>query len=96
MEPETSLLIADELGLVRDGIAQICHNAGWSRRIFSCGDGASALEIVSSERPSVALIDFQLPGVFSLELVRQLRETGAGARILIMAARVIASSHSKP
>ncbi|MDZ4802656.1 MAG: response regulator transcription factor [Bryobacteraceae bacterium] len=80
-------MIADELGLVRDGIAQICHTAGWARRIFTCADAASALEIVSAERPSMALIDFQLPGVFSLELVRQLRETGAGARILIMSAR---------
>ncbi len=87
MEAETSLLIADELGLVRDGIAQICQTAGWARRIFTCADGASALEIVTSERPNMALIDFQLPGVFSLELVRQLREMGAGARIVIMAAR---------
>lgn len=87
MESENSLLIADELGLVRDGIAQICQTAGWARRIYTCADAAKATEIVSSERPSIALIDFHLPGVFSLELVRQLRETGAGARIVIMAAR---------
>src|SRR3712207_4993297 len=87
MDSDNSLLIADELGLVRDGIAQICHTVGWARSIHTACDAESTLEVVRSQRPGVALIDFQLPGVFSLELVRQLREMGAGARIVIMAAR---------
>ncbi|MBC7924244.1 MAG: response regulator transcription factor [Bryobacteraceae bacterium] len=87
MESEMSLLIADELGLVRDGIAHICQAAGWSRRIYTCADGPAALDIVAMQRPSMLLIDFQLPKIFSLELVKQLRECGAGARILVMAAK---------
>jgi len=87
MEAENSILIADELGLLREGIAQICHAASWARRIYTCGDGHTALDLIAAERPMIALIDFQLPGIFSLELVRRMRETGAGARILIMSSR---------
>jgi len=87
MQAEPSLLIADELGLVRDGIARICAGSAWSRRIFTCSDGPAVLEIAASECPSLALIDFQIPRMFSLELVRQLREANAGVRIVVMAAR---------
>jgi DNA-binding NarL/FixJ family response regulator len=87
MDSETSLLIADELGLVRDGIAQICQTAGWTRQIFTCGDGREATALVEERQPTVALIDFQLPGGFSLDLVRHLRDRGTVSRLVIMAAR---------
>lgn len=87
MVAEPSLLIADELGLVRDGISRICSDAAWSRRILTCGDGDAVLDLVAAEHPSLALIDFQIPRIFSLELVRQLRERNAEVRIVLMAAR---------
>ena len=87
MESESSLLIADELGLVRDGIAKLCAGASWSRRILTCADGPAVLETVAVESPGLALIDFQIPRMFSLELVRQLRAGHPNVRIVLMAAR---------
>ncbi len=87
MESESSLLIADELGLVRDGIAKLCAGAPWSRRILSCADGPTVIDAVAAESPGLALIDFQIPRMFSLELVRQLRAGFPNVRIVLMAAR---------
>jgi len=87
MFAEPSLLIADELGLVRDGIARICADAAWTNKIFTCSDGPAVLDLVAAEEPSIALIDYQIPRMFSLELVRQLREHHAEIRIVLMAAR---------
>lgn len=86
-DTNNTLLIADELGLVRDGIAHICALAGRFLRISTCDNAAATVEMICGTKPSVALIDFQIPGMFSLELVRHLRETGTTSRIMIMSAR---------
>lgn len=82
-----NILIADELGLVREGIATFCR--GTERFVVSdqCADGAIALQCLQAQRTDLALIDFQIPRLFSLELVRKAREIGLTTRFLIMSGR---------
>jgi DNA-binding NarL/FixJ family response regulator len=82
-----SLVIAEELALIRDGIARLCETTGWFNSIDCCGDAPAALELIQTKAPSLILIDFQLPRMFSLELVRRIRESGSLSRILIMSAK---------
>lgn len=84
---KTTLLIADELALVRDGIASLCAGTGRYTIVGVCADGAATLYDISRLQPDIALIDYHLPQLFSLELVRQLRQTGCATRVVIMAAR---------
>ncbi len=84
---KSSLLIADEFSLVRDGIAQLCESTGHYEIAGLCADGVHALEAISRVAPDIALIDYHLPRLFSLELVRQLREHGATAKVLMLSAR---------
>jgi DNA-binding NarL/FixJ family response regulator len=84
---KTTLLIADELALVRDGIASLCAATGRYTIAGVCADGAATLYDISRLQPDIALIDYHLPQLFSLELVRQLRQNGCGTRVVIMAAR---------
>jgi DNA-binding NarL/FixJ family response regulator len=83
----TSLLIADEYPLIRDGIARLCEASGRFSVLEGCADGPAALERVLALRPDLALIDYAIPRLFSLELVRQIREGGGPTRALLMAAR---------
>lgn len=82
-----SLFLADELALLRDGIASLCLSTGRYSIAGVCGDGASALLQIGRLEPDIALIDYHIPGLFSLELVRQLRSAGCCTRILVTASR---------
>lgn len=86
-ETKHSLLIADELGFLRDGISRVCERTEWFESIDGCCDAPSAYDHIVVKTPSLALIDFHLPRMFSLELVRKLREAKVTTRVLIMAAR---------
>jgi DNA-binding NarL/FixJ family response regulator len=83
----TTLLIADEYALVRDGIARLCEASGRFRVADTCSDGASALQQILAFQPDVALIDYQIPRLFSLEVVRQVREAGSRTRMMILSSR---------
>ena len=82
-----TILLAEELGLVREGIAKLCEANGCFRVVGQCSDGVTALETLEKLAPDVAVIDFNLPKLFSLELVRRIRESGALTRFLIMASK---------
>jgi DNA-binding NarL/FixJ family response regulator len=82
-----SITLADELGLVREGIARLCESTGRFAAIWQCADGVAALAQILEKSPAVALVDFQIPQMFSLELVRRVRESGGPTKVLLMAAR---------
>jgi DNA-binding NarL/FixJ family response regulator len=82
-----TLLIADEYALVRDGIARLCEASGRYTVVETCSEGARALERVVELRPDAALIDYQIPKLFSLELVRQIRESGSRTRVILLSSR---------
>lgn len=82
-----SLLVADELALVREGIAHLCAESGAFGPIHQAVDGAAALELLHRERPVLALLDFNLPRVFSLEVIRRAREQFLDPKFVIMAAK---------
>ena len=82
-----TLLIADEYALVRDGIARLCEASGRYTVVETCSEGARALEQVVQLCPDAALIDYQIPKLFSLELVRQIRESGSRTRVILLSSR---------
>ena len=87
MSSKTTILIADELALVREGIATFCQ--GTERFVVTdqCSDGISTLECLGVKRPDLAIIDFQIPRLFSLELVRKAKDLNLPTRFLIMSGR---------
>ena len=82
-----TLLIADEYALVRDGLTRLCESAGEFGVVDTCSDGQSALERVIELRPEVALLDYQIPRLFSLEVVRRIREAASPTRVILLASR---------
>ena len=61
-----SILLAEELALVREGIARLCEANGCFRVAGQCADGVAAMELLEAFQPDVAVIDFNLPKLFSL------------------------------
>ena len=83
-EPKTySILLADDLTLVREGLAALCQAQPQYRVVAQCAEGATALRLIESKRPDIAVLDLNLPDLFALEIVRKLREAQVSTRIVV-------------
>jgi two-component system response regulator NreC len=73
--------------LVREGLAALCQAEPRYRVVNQCSDGATALRLIESGRPDIAVLDLNLPELFTLEVVRKLRMTGSQTRIVVLSTR---------
>ncbi len=78
----SSVFVADETTLLREGIAAICEASGRFHVVGHCGDGVSALRMILTLAPRIALIDVDLPGLPGLGVVREARKAGSHCRFL--------------
>jgi DNA-binding response OmpR family regulator len=53
--------------------------------VVACSDAGGALDLMSSQRPDVVLVDLNLPDRSGLELVRDLRAQGATHSLPVLA-----------
>lgn len=83
------ILVVDDHAMIRTGLKQVCA-ALWDAAILEADTGAAALELQTRERPQVTILDLNMPGVSGLELLRQLVDADAAARILVF------SMHGEP
>jgi DNA-binding NarL/FixJ family response regulator len=95
-EPKTySILLADELTLVREGLAALCvaapgNHSGFAPRykvVGQCSEGAAALRLIESDPPDIAILDLNLPDLFTLEVVRRVKQSGASTKIVVLSTR---------
>jgi DNA-binding NarL/FixJ family response regulator len=84
---KTSIVVGEPFTLIREGLAALCERSGRLRVVGQCGDGSEALALLESLDPDLALLDFDLPKLFSLEVVRRLRSSGARTRVLVLSHR---------
>lgn len=81
------LLVADELTLVREGLVCLCEAAPECTVIAQCGNGSDAFRLINELQPELAVLDLNLGEMYSLEVVRRLRETVCPTKFLILALR---------
>ncbi len=79
-----TIVIADQLALVRDGLAAICEASLPCRIVGRCDNGVAARDLIASAQPDVALLDLDLPGMFALEVIRFLCDSGVRTRHLVL------------
>lgn len=80
-----SILIAEEMTLVREGLIQLCRSEPGYNVVAQCADGNAALREIAKHRPDVALLDLHLPDCSTFEIVR--RASGLSTKVLVMAMR---------
>jgi DNA-binding NarL/FixJ family response regulator len=82
-----TVVLAEELTLLREALAALCESTGKYRVVGQCQDGAEAVETVSSLRPQIAVLDLNLPRLFTLEAVRKINQAELPTRIVVTGAR---------
>jgi len=82
-----SVLLADDLTLVREGLAALCAVHSQFQVVGQCSDGASALRMIESQQPDLAVLDLNLPDLFTMEIVRRVRDAELPTKIIVLSMR---------
>lgn len=79
-----TLIVADDHGIVREGIAACCRDHPEISIVGQCGDGERALALILDLKPDFAILDLNMSGMSGLEVVRRAREAGSRSGIVIL------------
>ncbi|MCD6679947.1 MAG: response regulator [Burkholderiaceae bacterium] len=82
-DPSIRVLIVDDHDDAAESLAIVLSTEGFEVRTDN--DGADAWQTIRNWRPSVALIDLDLPSIGGLELARRARTLAFGDQLLLAA-----------
>lgn len=82
--PAARVLVADDHEVVRGGVVQIVENEPGMKVVAQAADGRQAVELYTSTRPDVVLLDLRMPVMDGVEVVRRIRQADPAARIVIL------------
>ncbi|MFD4413523.1 response regulator [Streptomyces sp. NPDC058251] len=80
------VIIADDHPIYREGIARGLSLSGQIEVLAEAADGAEALEAIRTESPAVAVVDYRLPLLDGLTVVRAVTRDKLPTRVLILSA----------
>lgn len=86
-ERSVDILIADELTLVREGLAALCNSIAGFRVIAQVGTAAAALSEIRRLQPNIALLDLGLSDLAATEVIRRVRDEGLRTRCAVFSIR---------
>jgi DNA-binding NarL/FixJ family response regulator len=87
--PQTvRILLADDHPIFRDGLRRLLEAEPGFRVVGEASDGAEAVAMAKKLRPDLLLLDLAMPRHPGLEAVRELGNSGAPPRILLLTAAV--------
>ena len=78
------VLIADDHGIVRSGLAMLIDLQADMQVIGEASDGIAAVDLALAERPDVAVLDVSMPGLTGLQVARQVHSHDAGIALLML------------
>lgn len=79
------LLIVDDHPVVRDGLVAILHQGEPDLEVVGeAGDGKEAVAAWRTLRPTVIIMDLQLPGLSGVEAIKAIRREDPEARVLVL------------
>jgi DNA-binding NarL/FixJ family response regulator len=78
------IVVADDHGVVRQGLTGLLEGAEDLTVVGVAADGAEAVALVRELRPDVVLMDLQMPGVDGVDATRTIVGEDLGAEVLVL------------
>ena len=79
-----SVLVADDHGIVREGLRAVINAERDMELIGEAGDGEEARQKALALKPDVIVMDLLMPRKSGLEAIREIRQADPDARILVL------------
>ena len=84
MVTETTIIIADDHPIFRQGLKQLVEKEDGFRVVAEAGEGSAALELIRTEAPAVAILDLDMPELDGFEVARRARLLNLPVKIVIL------------
>jgi two-component system secretion response regulator SsrB len=84
----SSVVIADEHGMVRDVLRRLFADAPHVDVVADTGDGHATLAACREHRPDIVVMELQLPSLDGIDAIRTIRRRWPDTRILVLSATV--------
>lgn len=78
------IVVADDHPVVRRGVADLLRSEPGFEVVAEAGNGEEAIELFRRHRPTILVVDLDMPGVGGAEVTRRLCREDPQARILIL------------
>lgn len=85
------MLLADEHGVLLDGVRALLEVEGDLKVVGRAIDGEEAVRLARQLRPDIAIVDIKMPLMNGVEATRRIRESSPSSLVLILSAH--ASAH---
>src|SRR5882757_3968677 len=79
-----TLILADDHGIVREGIAAFCSSHPELKILGQSSDGDEAVDLILALKPDFAVLDLNMPKVNGLEVIRRVRQARSETKILVL------------
>lgn len=80
------VVVADDHPFFRDGVCRGLAQSGQVEVVAEAGNGQDAIEAIRRERPDVALVDHQMPGLDGVAVVHAVQRDQLPTRVLLLSA----------
>jgi DNA-binding NarL/FixJ family response regulator len=78
------VLVVDDHPLMRLGIAAMIDAQPDMCTVAQAGSGEQAIQLYSSTRPDIALVDLRLPGIGGVQVIREIRRRDPKAKFVVL------------
>jgi two-component system, NarL family, nitrate/nitrite response regulator NarL len=84
---KVSVVIGDDHPIFREGLVRALSSSGSVNVVGEADDGPTALELIKTHRPDVALLDYRMPGMDGTQVAAAIRQAGLPTRVLLISAQ---------
>lgn len=81
-----TVVVVDDHPFFRDGVARGLTSSGEIRVVGEAKDGRQGIEVITTEDPDVAVVDYQMPDIDGIGVVHALKRDGLRTRVLLLSA----------
>ena len=86
-EMATSIFLADDQRLIREGLRRILEKREDFRVVGEAEDGADAVRMISEQAPDVALLELLLPRLSGMTAIERIRAESPHTRCIALSSR---------